>query len=52
MEQNITVSVHIVDFGFMNIAMILKTKVAFISSCILVAVLLLQHSNSGKFCIN
>ena len=41
-----------VNFGFMNVEMVLKTKAASFKSCILVAVFLLQLSNPGKVFIS
>ena len=49
MQRNQTTIVNIVNFGFMNVEMILKSKAASFTSCMLVTVLLLQLTNSGKF---
>ena len=52
MQRNTTTIVNIVNFGFMNVEMVLKTTVRSFNSCVLVAVLLLQLNNSGKFFIS
>ena len=52
MQRNKTIIVNIVYFGFMNVEMVLKPKGASFNSCILVAVLLLQLNNPGKFFIS
>ena len=52
MQRNQTTIVNIVNFGFMNVEMVLKTTVASFKSWVLVAVLVSQLRNPGKVFIS